>query len=225
MDKTVIFGFFDRNPVPSIINVSLWSIPYEVLFYIMLTAFFVIPPRFHLLVAVVIFFTLLINLILTDYKMGVLKFEFESIVSYNIYRYGPFFFGGVALGLIPQIVQRNHKALFILFSMAMLALLLMSLPIYVLILVLPVWVISLGLFRQPNWLASVFRKTGDVSFGIYIYGFPIQQTLIYFLKLNYWQHAFLSILVTYILGYLSWNFVEKPSLHFIRKRLNADRKR
>jgi peptidoglycan/LPS O-acetylase OafA/YrhL len=58
-------------------------------------------------------------------------------------------------------------------------------------------------------------RNGDYSYGIYLFGFPIQQTLVYFLPSEY-RHGMIILLfglpLTVAFAMLSWNIVEKPTL-------------
>lgn len=63
---------------------------------------------------------------------------------------------------------------------------------------------------------SKFDKFGDPSYGIYLYGWPIQNLMVYmFPKFNVYEIAIISIFICIVLGYLSWHYVEKK---FINKR-------
>lgn len=70
---------------------------------------------------------------------------------------------------------------------------------------------------------SDFGKNYDLSYGMYIYAFPIQLVILYHLQI---QSAWISILVTLILvlplAWFSWTFVEKPMLK-LRKRPTIQR--
>lgn len=64
----------------------------------------------------------------------------------------------------------------------------------------------------------------DLSYGVYLYGWPVQQLVVHFIpgcsaELN----ATVSIIVALGLGYLSWTFIESPALE-LRKRINVDEK-
>jgi peptidoglycan/LPS O-acetylase OafA/YrhL len=68
------------------------------------------------------------------------------------------------------------------------------------------------------WLANNlpfrnFDKYGDFSYGIYLYAFPIQQTVAKF-GLNHDPISYLIICFsfTFIAAALSWHLVEKPFL-------------
>jgi peptidoglycan/LPS O-acetylase OafA/YrhL len=55
----------------------------------------------------------------------------------------------------------------------------------------------------------------DISYGMYIYGFPIQQIVINRITHRFWLGMAVSIVLALIAGYLSYRFVEKP---FLRRR-------
>ena len=77
-------------------------------------------------------------------------------------------------------------------------------------LVLPFVVMAFGLARHP-WLGRM--HTRDYSYGIYIYAFPVQQTVA-----SFWPQmplpAYLlsTFVITVALAAISWHFVEKPAL-------------
>jgi peptidoglycan/LPS O-acetylase OafA/YrhL len=57
------------------------------------------------------------------------------------------------------------------------------------------------------------RRWGDYSYGIYVYAFPIQQTVIALLQpLSAWVLFFIATPPTVAAAALSWHFVERPAL-------------
>ncbi|MES2348554.1 MAG: hypothetical protein V4641_13415, partial [Pseudomonadota bacterium] len=58
-----------------------------------------------------------------------------------------------------------------------------------------------------------FGKYGDFSYGIYIFAFPIQQLLVYYLPGISWaENCILSFPITLLFAILSWHFIEKRCL-------------
>jgi peptidoglycan/LPS O-acetylase OafA/YrhL len=57
-----------------------------------------------------------------------------------------------------------------------------------------------------------FAARGDFSYGVYIYAWPVQQLLILFLRkhLNIGLLFTLTMMITLVMAYLSWHFIEKP---------------
>jgi peptidoglycan/LPS O-acetylase OafA/YrhL len=56
---------------------------------------------------------------------------------------------------------------------------------------------------------------GDISYGVYLYGFPVQQVLHQALpSAHRWLFAFLAVVPTVTLAWLSWRTVERPALRW-----------
>ena len=102
-----------------------------------------------------------------------------------------------------------------------------SLCIVVLFFPLPILVQSILLALSVYFFAySIpvinypYRKE-DVSFGLYIYHFPVIQILVFykFYSNNPFVGLALSLCITFLLAILSWIFIEKP---FIQKKKDLD---
>ena len=78
---------------------------------------------------------------------------------------------------------------------------------------MPPLILFFGNYSTP-YLNKIGSKIGDTSYGIYIYGFPIQQTLLYFFNLSLLEHIVFSLLITFVLGYISWHLIEKRALTY-----------
>ena len=50
-------------------------------------------------------------------------------------------------------------------------------------------------------------RLGDLSFGAYLYAFPVQQ-----FALRYVDSIVLPTIVTFTIAFLSWHLVEQPAL-------------
>jgi peptidoglycan/LPS O-acetylase OafA/YrhL len=72
-------------------------------------------------------------------------------------------------------------------------------------------------FRSPAWLRRL-TAPGDVSYGIYVYAFPVQQSVAALWGPGLRPGVMLAIAlpVTYALALLSWRLIERPALR--RKR-------
>lgn len=56
----------------------------------------------------------------------------------------------------------------------------------------------------------------DISYGIYLYGWPIESLWIFFFHGSPWVTFAVSTLIAALCGYLSWHFVERPMLRLKR---------
>jgi peptidoglycan/LPS O-acetylase OafA/YrhL len=62
---------------------------------------------------------------------------------------------------------------------------------------------------------------GDYSYGIYLYGYPIQQAIIAatmpYMVISAWPHFLISLLIVVPIAMASWHWVEKPILRTRKK--------
>ena len=77
-------------------------------------------------------------------------------------------------------------------------------------LTLPYMVISFGLLSLPG--LNRIGHFGDVSYGLYLYAFPVQQLVLYFLPAIH-MPILACTLLTLLPAFLSWHLVERPALH------------
>lgn len=66
----------------------------------------------------------------------------------------------------------------------------------------------------PKGKIRSFNKVGDYSYGIYIYAFPVQQSIAaaIFPGISVANMVLGSFAVTFVLAFLSWHFIEKKFL-------------
>ena len=61
------------------------------------------------------------------------------------------------------------------------------------------------------------NRLGDLSYGVYIFAFPVQQLSVHWARQQNWSFAaslFFSATATLLLAYASWHLVEKRALRF-----------
>lgn len=203
-------GVFTGNPSPAV-NGSLWTLRYEVLLYALLSLLYFIPLSKKRIIIPVALTLLLSSLLLIRYELITLpKTIYYFIILSN------YFLGGAFLSLFPELL--NKKKTVLLFASA--AIFLVSLFFLkkelevVGILGFTVMVITFGLHYFP--VVNFSKYTGDVSYGTYIYAFPIQQALIVWLHPeNVFTLMLPSFLLSWFAGWLSWHLVEQK---FIRRK-------
>jgi peptidoglycan/LPS O-acetylase OafA/YrhL len=67
---------------------------------------------------------------------------------------------------------------------------------------------------QTTPYLSGFNRLGDYSYGVYLWGWPVQQVIVSLTSVSPWQMMVLAIPVSVALGALSWFLVEKPALQW-----------
>jgi len=65
----------------------------------------------------------------------------------------------------------------------------------------------------PSGVVRKYNRLGDYSYGIYIYAFPVQQSIAaLFPGISILQMILISAIVTTLLAILSWHLLERRSL-------------
>lgn len=76
-----------------------------------------------------------------------------------------------------------------------------------------IWFSSLRIIRK-------FKLSHDISYGVYLWGWPIEQLVGYFFpNSGYYCFVISSLFITFIIAYISCRLVEEPALAFERKLL------
>lgn len=198
-------GVFTHLPYPNVVNGSLWTLPVEFFMYIFvaLLGFVFRANRYIYLISLILFLSLYFFV-----KKPVI---FYATDFRAVFHFGIFF-------IIGALIQKFHlQPLFTLKTTLLSFALLLSfyflkLPVlYPLWISLPVIVLYFGL-QKGSLLTKYFQKN-DYSYGMYIYAFPTQQTMMYlYPTLNFYTYFILSFLLTQLLAYLSWHTIEKKAL-------------
>jgi peptidoglycan/LPS O-acetylase OafA/YrhL len=67
------------------------------------------------------------------------------------------------------------------------------------------------------------KNVPDISYGIYVYGWPVLSLWIWFRHGSPWVAFCVSTVICFILGWLSWHFVESPALSLKHKAFSSKR--
>jgi peptidoglycan/LPS O-acetylase OafA/YrhL len=74
--------------------------------------------------------------------------------------------------------------------------------------------LSLGLL----YVDKTIRRRFDISYGMYLYAFPVQQLIINKTSLTFIPSMLMSALIVIVLATVSWRLVEQPALQFVHRR-------
>ncbi len=199
-------GVFEGNNHKGVVNGSLWTLNGEIrmyLFVLLLGSFGLLAnaTRFGWALAsliVIALFVPSIHLVQQPEFLGVGAFFAFGAFCY-VHRAAVPVSGYLVLGLaFLTLCLRGQPGYFLMFS---------AFTAYA-----TLW------FSYGPRLPSL-EKYGDYSYGLYLYGFPIQQLVAYLQpELGPLRSLCLSFPLTLAFAIASWHFVEKPMLRFKSKR-------
>ncbi len=215
-------GVFLHNPYPAFpraVNGSLWTLAYEFTLYCIPVLFIFIKKgmRFVRFPLLVLFFALALS---HNWWSPILEKRSIPILLLNAWHLvdlGIFFLSGILFALYKdKITFRGIYALFAWIIFVALCWFTKIAPIAAYILI-PYTVLNVA---YAKFSTAKFTRFGDISYGVYIYAFLIQQTLInlFFMDLkNPWVLSFWTIAIVIPVAYLSWKYIEKPALQWKKK--------
>lgn len=198
---------FQDNPVPGVVNGSLWTLFYEVVCYsgVLICGVLGLFDRPRL-------FAGLAALFLVAYFAGPhLTGRYDVLLV--LYLGWPFLVG------MCLYLGAKHVPLSPLIALALMGLtvLLRSTPLFlpVFILALGYTVMWLGFARIPGIRA--YNRLGDYSYGMYVYAFPVQQLAAQYGTPDPLTNLAVALPITLVLAVLSWHLVEAPALSLRRR--------
>ena len=215
-----INGVFPHNPMIDGINGSMWTLKHEIALYILLPFIVYLTHKKRILLFFV--FAVFFILAFTNINSNFILFnipccrawvlaanEYPSFIVFSAY-----FFAGVILYKYREFIIASKRIWFMCFALFIIALFFGNLKIITLF----VFAYLIILFGS-NYKKKIFSRTGDYSYGMYIYAFPVQQTLVHFYResMNVYIFLIVSFFITLMLSILSWHFLEKKFLKFKKR--------
>jgi peptidoglycan/LPS O-acetylase OafA/YrhL len=215
-------GVFRGLPHPTV-NGSIWTIPLESTFYLLLPIMMSVG-LIRKWPIVVISATLMCGFLVSIHVFG-LKWGqqgpeiFVGGRVYSILNNSIFFMIGGAMWVWRQRVPING-------AFCLVILIIFSITVWppaktvVYHLFLPYLVVFFGL-RAPV-LQEIMRQIGDLSYGFYLWAWPTQQMVMYFFNGDIGPYKLMAIATpaTLAFAWVSWRCIEKPALT-IRHRLTT----
>src|SRR6516162_7691242 len=200
---------FVNNPVGLEINGSLWTLRLEFTMYLMVLA-----------LGVLRLLTVRAALLLLAFGMACLRFDMLD----EFEKWGWFFqvlsgwgwlVGFFAVGMI--LYKLRHTGVFdgrvALLALAGLAL---SVPLRQFITFFPLFgcYLALWLALNPHLPVIPAARFGDLSYGLYIYGWPVEEAVMWISggRAPWWQVFLVALPAASAMAFLSWHLVERPML-------------
>jgi peptidoglycan/LPS O-acetylase OafA/YrhL len=194
-------GVFGNNPSPRTVNGQLWTVPYELKCYILVALFSVFGVVRRTWILCTAFLALQIfmlqrgsvygdvsaavpgNVLVLCFLAGFILYRIKNVIPFSL----GLFFAAVGLHLILYFIKFGDYCI--------------AIPdAYI--------TIYLGLLNPPR---SIVITKGDFSYGIYLYGFVIQQSVA---ALGPWTHDWrISLVISFPIilatAILSWQLLER----------------
>lgn len=202
-------GVFVDQPVRAA-NGSLWSLKFEMACYVFVVAAFAIARLRKAAVVAAWLASMVLAPMLTDHANGMWYFLQQGVGLFRFFGIGMVFYlfadripvrsdwGWLANGLVlisgftPYLVEVTVVA--------------------------GSYAIVTIAYSESSWFRQLTAK-GDISYGVYVYAFPMQQALLpvsLTFAVPWLANALLALPLIMLAGLLSWLLVEKPALAFGR---------
>lgn len=215
----IIPPVFEGQPYPYVNN-AMWTIKYEFLCYLFVALSGIFGIFKNRLLCLILFgITLSLSIIsgtINYISFNELAFSLTNLASSMLLL--AFFCAGGCFYLFNDRIRYKTNGVYL--AVAILFLCLFSLKIAQFALAtFGAYVLFWFAFSQFYFLER-FRTYSDISYGVYLYGWPSQKLLLwYFPSLSPWLLFLLACISSCICGFLSWHLIEHPFLDLKRKKL------
>jgi peptidoglycan/LPS O-acetylase OafA/YrhL len=214
-------GVFENNPIPKTVNAQLWTVPVELLCYMALTVLVLLGGvQRKILIPLAALGLALAHLVLRLYTDH-WQFPNPGGVFGNTLLV-VCFLAGVSLYLFRDKIVWSTR----MFAGALIA----SIPL--------LWFVPFGDYPGVLTIAYVtvylgltnarrlsLIKGADYSYGMYLYGYVIQQLFVYLAAPRFWWvNVLVCVPASALFAAFSWHFIEKPAQN-LRKPLAAAERR
>jgi peptidoglycan/LPS O-acetylase OafA/YrhL len=212
-------GVFDTLPYAGVVNGSLWSLPIEFACYLLVPLIALAPERARAWVFVAAALVSgVVSEILTANDTAIVVYNSSLAQATGVW---PYFMIGAAIACA-------RGRLPVRLDVAVVALLVTSLfdsvrpeaADFLWWFVLPYAIIAIGSVATP--VASRFGRFGDLSYGVYLYAFPVQQLLMLVApQLPFLASVSATAIISAAAAFASWHLVEKQALKWKTGRPKA----
>ncbi len=208
--RDVLPGVFETVPFARAVNGSLWTLPYEVRCYVLVAGLGMLGLLSWRVTALLLLASLTISIAFIAYPEAL-----RGVRGAPVLRHSADLFSFFGVGMLCWLRRDLAPTGWLAFTAGLLLLLVATqTPIF-----FPLAAVGIGLTIPPlayaaaDWPRRV-TATGDYSYGVYLYAFPLQQAMVALWPTPpaWWLNILIAAPVTLLLAVLSWHFVERPLL-------------
>lgn len=204
-------GVFENNPFKGAVNGSLWTMPKEIKMYAILAIIWGLAslrsvPASGIRVFKFIVVSSAVAAGLT-YIFGHFYFPSEGEFTRLFFM----FFTGAAFYVLKEHIPLSRS--FFWLSIFALTLAAIDKPTFFVAYNMTLAYILFFVAYVPSGRIRAYNRTGDYSYGVYIYAFPVQQSIAALVPdISGWSMIMVSAVVTLSLAALSWHLLEQHAL-------------
>lgn len=211
-------GVFENNIVHFAVNGSLWTLRFEFTCYLITLALFLAgvykQDRNFILFSIAFMAAYIAYNVIGTIKGTMSIVLYDGSTTAKFFRLYFAFFLGMVYARFARLVPLRLVLIPILVGICYLAYGTFFFPIMFMVFLAYI-TFYFAFFKHP-WVSYV-RDMPDISYGIYIYAFPIQQALIQFYpKATPLENSLVTLVLTVIPSTISWFLIEKPALDLKR---------
>lgn len=208
--KFTLPGVFENNPYKFIVNGSLWTMPHELRMYAILAIAWVVLQikkwgglkLFRLAIVA----SFLVSGVIVVARHFCLPVEGHSARLFFM------FFTGSAFYVLKEHITLSRSFFWIL-VIALVSAALINTQAFFVIYLLTIAYILFYVAYIPSGFIRKYNAVGDYSYGVYIYAFPVQQSVSALLPgVSVLSMLAISASATLLLAALSWHLLEKRAL-------------
>lgn len=196
----VLPGVFEGVPYPDAVNGSLWTLPVEASAYVMVAVFGIAGVfRRRGLLPVLFVVALAVAFLVQGHEvmqhLRLYAFFLAGMLLYDLRDRITLTWPIAAVAFVAWVLSFNTSALVLVSATA-----------------LP-YIVFVVAYRTPRSLRRLVAF-GDVSYGLYIYAFPVQQLVALAIgdAVTWWQILVIAGPIAWLMGLASWRLVEQPAL-------------
>jgi len=204
-------GVFECNPIGGSVNASLWTLPYEFTCYLYIALAGILVTVNNKWTSIGLFCIYFISYLVFQIQIDkivipVIGIDFKTFFIPFLY-----FLSGSLFYKFRNQISFNFYGLLI---CAVITLLFKLGLLHQQFLIPVITYCVLALAFSNSIKLYYAARHGDFSYGLYLYAFPVQQLIVYFLPFrpDLWIMIVLSFICTLPFAILSWHLIEKKAL-------------